>query len=272
VSEAAAALEARFVGAHQAESADLHFTTILIDRTLAIDAGGLASGLPLADQLAIENVLLTHRHWDHLKDLPALGFNVFSAAEAGCGVGGVDLWSDDDVLGTVRDLMLTSRFWMDFFAAPHPDKPVFRHRPIRLGAPFQVGDYTVDAIPINHGPPTTGYQVADRNGRRLYYTSDNGPGCGEHWATACPDVLVTECTFSNAQRELEGGRMHGHLCPSQLQIELETFRDRRGYVPRVFVVHVNPFYEVAIRPELADVARSVGVEIVIATEGDAIQV
>jgi hypothetical protein len=66
--------------------------------------------------------------------------------------------------------------------------------------------------------------------------------------------------------------MHGHLCPSQLQTELETFRARQGYVPRVYVVHVNPFYEEAIRCELADGARLLGAAIVIASEGDAIQV
>jgi ribonuclease BN (tRNA processing enzyme) len=265
-------LEARFVGTHQAESADKHFTSILIDGILAIDAGALASGLSLADQLAIEHVLITHRHWDHLKDLPALGFNRYSAAQSGRDVHVVDVWSDDDVLFTVRDLMLTSRYWIDFFAAPDPDKPIYRHRPIHPGKTFQVGDYDVEAIPINHGPPTNGYQVADRGGRKIYYTSDNGPGCGQHWASASPDVLVTECTFSNAQRGLEDGRMHGHLCPSQLQTELETFRARRGYVPRVYVVHVNPFYEEAIRRELADGARLLGAAIVIASEGDAIQV
>jgi ribonuclease BN (tRNA processing enzyme) len=265
-------LEARFVGAHQAESANLHFTSILIDETLAIDAGSLASGLTLAEQLAIEDVLLTHRHWDHLRDLPALGFNFYSAMQAGRDLPTVGLWCDDDVLVTIRELMLTSRFWIDFFAGTEPEKPTFRHQPTRIGAPFQVGDYVVEAIPINHGPPTTGYQIADRRGRKLYYTSDNGPGCGEHWASASPDVLVTECTFSNAQRELDGGRMHGHLCPSQLQVELETFRARRAYLPRIFVVHVNPFYEDAIRRELAEVVRSIVADIAVATEGESIQV
>jgi ribonuclease BN (tRNA processing enzyme) len=265
-------VEARIVGAHQAASADQHFTSILVDGKLAIDAGSLTSGLSLDEQLAIESVLLTHRHWDHLKDLPGLGFNLYSFAQAGRGSRSIDVWCSDDVRQTLADLLLSDRFWMNFFAVPDSTRPIFRHRPVVVGEPFPVGDYVVEAIPVNHAVPTAGYQVTDLAGRKLYYTSDNGPGCGEAWAGANPDLLVTECTFSNAQCGNDGGNMHGHLCPSQLQIELATFRARRGYLPRLAIVHVNPFYEAAIRAELAVVARELGASIDVAVEGDRIQV
>ncbi len=261
-------MEARFVGTHQGESRDLRFTTIVIDGRLAIDAGSLASGLSLDEQLAIENVLLTHRHWDHIKDMPGFGFNLFSFVAAGGRHRSVDVWCGDDTRVALGEFLLNPAYWMDFFREPDPTSPVFRHRLVSPGAPFPVGGYQVEAIPVSHGTVTTGYRVTDDSGRTFYYTSDNGPGSGAQWALAKPDLLVTECTFSNAQCGLDGGRMHGHLCPAQIQVELESFRAIRGYVPRVSVIHVNPFHEDAIRTELADVARSTGASIVVAREDD----
>jgi ribonuclease BN (tRNA processing enzyme) len=264
-------VEARIVGAHQSESAQLHFTSIVVDGRLAIDAGSLATGLSLDEQLAIEHVLLTHRHWDHVKDLPGFGFNRYSRSQAGAGGRPVDIWCSDDVLETLRELVLNEYYWIDFFAGPDPSRPVFHHRAVVSGGSFQVGGYQVESIPVNHSVPTTGYQVTDSAGRRLYYTSDNGPGCGEAWALAQPDLLVTECTVSNAQRAADDD-MHGHLCPSLLEGELRTFLARRGYLPRTAILHVNPFYESAIRAELAEVAGGLGASITVTVEGDRLQV
>ena len=63
----------QILGGHQVESAEGRATAFLIDQTIAIDAGGLAGGLTLAEQARIEAVLVTHYHFDHVTDLPFLG-------------------------------------------------------------------------------------------------------------------------------------------------------------------------------------------------------
>jgi ribonuclease BN (tRNA processing enzyme) len=63
-------MRVKILGAHQAESRDHHFTSILIDDRMAIDAGGLTSTLTFEEQPRLEAVLITHRHFDHVKDLP----------------------------------------------------------------------------------------------------------------------------------------------------------------------------------------------------------
>src|SRR5579859_5818797 len=75
-------VQVRIVGSHQSEAVDQHYTGLLIDGWLAIDAGSLASGLTLDEQLAVTDVLVTHQHWDHVKDLGGFGFNRFSAQSA----------------------------------------------------------------------------------------------------------------------------------------------------------------------------------------------
>src|SRR5437879_11496882 len=70
-------MQVRILGAHQGESRDVRFVAILIDNHLAIDAGGLTSSLTLDEQLAIEALLITHQHYDHIKDLPMLAHNLW---------------------------------------------------------------------------------------------------------------------------------------------------------------------------------------------------
>src|SRR3990170_8023408 len=65
----------KVLGAHQIETATTRCYAILIDGILAIDAGSLASSLTLDEQTAVRCLLLTHRHFDHVKDIASVGFN-----------------------------------------------------------------------------------------------------------------------------------------------------------------------------------------------------
>ena len=260
------------LGAHQSESRETAFTSLLVDEVLAIDAGSISSRLSLDEQLQIRDLLLTHRHWDHIKDVAAFGFNLFSRQRSGLGPHPVNLYGLADVREIVNRQLLTTDFWLDFFNPPDQADPVFHYHELAELTTINVGPYQVRAIPSNHGVPTIGFLVSDAAGRKLYYTSDNGPGSGQNWSLTDPDLLITECTYSNSRRHLEGGRMHGHLCPSQLRIELDVFGGARGYLPRVVIVHVNPFFEIAIRNELADVARDLTTSIELSTEGSTYQV
>ncbi len=257
----------RILGAHQSESRETAFTSMLVDDVLAIDAGSLSSRLSLDDQLRVRNVLLTHRHWDHVKDVPAFGYNLFSRVGAGQGPKQVDLYGLADVRQILDRHLMTTDYWLDFFNPPEVAPAVFQYHDVDESNNFDAAGYRVRAIPSNHGVPTIGFQVTDLAGRKVYYTSDNGPGSGENWKLANPDLLITECTYSNALRQVDGGRMHGHLCPSQLLLELEIFARARGYLPPLVVLHVNPFYESDIRRELAGVARDLATSIEVSTEG-----
>jgi ribonuclease BN (tRNA processing enzyme) len=265
-------VEVRVLGAHQCETATTGFTSFLVDRVVAVDAGSLSSTLTLDEQLAIRTVLLTHRHWDHVKDMPGLGFTVFSKSVAGYPLVPIDVFCLQDVRETLRAQTMGEGYWLDLFQVPDPDRPVFVHRPVSPGDDFSAGPYRVTTVQANHSVPAIGFQIADSAGRTMYYTSDNGPGCGRNWVKTKPDLLLTECTYSNAQRALDAGDMFGHLCPSQIEDELRYFRELKGYLPRVVIVHVNPFYEADVRRELAGVADRLGATIELAYEGMVLRV
>ena len=54
-----------------------------------------------------------------------------------------------------------------------------------------------------------------------------------------------------------------HLTPRFLEEALLAFKDRRGYLPKVLVTHLNPPWEADIRRELKPVAESLGVELIV---------
>jgi hypothetical protein len=59
----------------------------------------------------------------------------------------------------------------------------------------------------------------------------------------------------------------GHLTPDRFQKEMESFRELKGYLPQIVLVHVNPFDEKGIRAEIGEVARALKTTIRFGDEG-----
>src|SRR3989304_90618 len=68
-------MKVKILGAHNVETKTTHCTNLLVDDVLALDAGALSSTLSSRRQLKLKALLLTHLHYDHLKDVPMLAMN-----------------------------------------------------------------------------------------------------------------------------------------------------------------------------------------------------
>jgi ribonuclease BN (tRNA processing enzyme) len=257
-------MQFRVLGGHQVESSQGRPTAFLIDGRIAIDAGGLLGGLSMVEQGAIEAVLVTHFHFDHVRDLPFLGLAAFDAGRQ------IAVHCTDEVRLTLQRHLLCPPFWLDLFAGPNPAAPTFLHRPLAPGEPFALGGY--DVLPVenrHHSVPVVGYQVTAPGPRRLYYTGDCGPGIGDTWRLVDPDVLVTEVTMPDELGQV--ARQAGHLTPSTLEAELVALRREKGRLPRVLVCHVNQAREAAVLAQLEGVARRLHAPIDLAREGTLIE-
>ncbi len=69
-------MKVQFLGAHNCESLETRLVSLLVDDVLALEAGGLTSGLSFVAQLKLKGILLTHDHYDHIRDIPMLGMNL----------------------------------------------------------------------------------------------------------------------------------------------------------------------------------------------------
>src|SRR6478752_3147508 len=110
-------MQVRILGAHQGESRDMRFISILVDTHIAIDAGGLTSSLSLEEQHDLEAVLITHRHYDHVKDLPMLAHNLWETKS-------LHIYCTDDTRQAIQAHIFNDILW------PSMSAPSEQYRPI----------------------------------------------------------------------------------------------------------------------------------------------
>jgi ribonuclease BN (tRNA processing enzyme) len=248
----------RFLGAHNCESESSRLTSLLIDDFLAIDAGAITSSLSLEAQQKIKAILLTHQHYDHVRDIPALAMNLFLHGAR------TTIYSIPVVHKIVTSHLLDDEIYPSFHQRPRRS-PTLRFSIIKPLKAELIDGYSVLAVPVSHSTPAVGYQVTSPDGKVLFYTGDTGPGLASCWRQVSPQLLIIEVTAPDKYKE--GAAESGHLSPSLLKEELISFREIKGYLPRVVAVHMNPALEKEIAAEIAAVARELGCSITMGYEG-----
>ena len=248
----------KILGAHNCESSSARLTSLLIDGRLALDAGSLTSTLTLDEQSGLRSILLTHHHFDHVRDLCTLGMNVFTT-------GPVNIYAPQGVIDVISSYLFDGVMYVDFLHHPTPEKPALKLNPLEPHKEVIIEGYTVLPLPVKHSIPAVGYRVTAPDGRTLFYTGDTSRGLAQVWEAVSPDLLVTEVTVPNKYQK--AAEEHGHMSPRDLQSELADFKRIRGCLPPVVVVHMSPHIEDVIRQEIAQVAAELEAEITPGHEG-----
>lgn len=256
-------MKVRFLGAHNTESHNTRLASLLVDGVLALDAGSITSNLSFAQQLKLRAVLVTHHHYDHIRDIPLLAMNLFLNAAS------IDVYSIQSVGEELSSHLLNGSLYPRFMEEPE-GKPVINFHTVKPYQEFEAAGYSVLPLPVAHSVPAVGYQVTSADSKRLFYGGDTGPGLADCWRHISPRLIVIEVTAPNRFEQF--GREKGHLTPSLLRQELLDFQKARGYIPDVISVHMNPSPEAEIEAELAAVARELGNSISLAYEGRQINI
>jgi ribonuclease BN (tRNA processing enzyme) len=251
-------MDITILGAHNIESQNTRLMSLLIDGILAIDAGALTSSLSFLAQLKLKAVLLSHQHYDHVRDIPAIGMNCFLHETT------LDIYATQPVYESLVAHMLNNEVYSNFLKNP-AGNPTIRFNILEPGRTDTICDYRVLPLPVNHTKPTTGFEVTSPDGKTMFYTSDTGPGLADIWRQVSPQLLVIETTASN--RYESSALETGHLTPSLLRQELESFRDTKDYLPQTVLVHMNPLEEKRIEKEISEVAGALRADIKIGYEG-----
>jgi len=248
----------RVLGAHNCESQNSKLISLLIDDVLAIDAGALTSSLSLEAQQKIKAILLTHQHYDHIRDIPTIAMNFFLGGAT------IKVYSIPPVYDALATHLLNGELYPDFLQQP-PQNPTVRFTIIESDKLLQIEGYSILAVPVNHSTPTVGYQVVSPDGKVVFYTGDTGPGLADCWQRVSPQLLIAEVTAPD--RYKGWAAKSGHLTPSLLKQELTSFRELNGYLPQVVVVHMNPALEKEIEAEIAAAGEALSSSITLAYEG-----
>jgi len=251
-------MEIRILGAHNCESQSSKLTSLLIDDTLALDAGGLTSSLSFEAQRKLMAILLTHQHYDHIRDVPALAMNFFFQGNT------MNIYSTQPVYDALSNHLLNGKLYPKFLEK-RGQVPIMRFTKIEPYKPESVAGYSVLAVPVNHSVPSVGYQITSPDGKIVFYTGDTGAGLTDCWQHISPQLVIIEVTAPNRYDEF--AIRSGHLTPNLLQQELISFRELKGYLPQMALIHMNPDLENEIADEVAVVAQALSNPITLAYEG-----
>ena len=254
-------MEIQILGAHLAELKGARLTSLLIDGALVVDAGGLTSALSLPEQKKIKTVLLTHHHFDHTRDLVTL------AANAGYyWHGQLVVYALRYTLDIVTNCLLDGKIYTNFLEYPSKEKPTLILEAIEPYSRKTIAGYDVLAVPVKHSVPAVGYQITSSDVQHsnelsagLFYTSDTTVGISDCWQHISPQLLITEVAGPNKYGDWL--KKAGHLCAGFLKEELIQFRQLKGYLPRVIVIHIGNLFEQEIKEEVAQVAQELKADI-----------
>ena len=246
-------MELRVLGAHNMESKETRMESHLIDGVLLLDAGGPTRALTFQEQRGIRAIILSHRHFDHVRDLLPLG-----ATRRDTDVT-LEVFAIKDTVDFLQTRLRADPF-PDLLRKPSPENPALRLNVVEFYKEFKVLDYIAVAVPVPHSVPAAGFQVSSGD-VKLFYTGDTGRGLSDAWKHVSPSVLLTEVTFGN-ENQARADQV-GHMTPSGLAEVLTSFKKERGYMPRVIVSHINPPWESKVREELEVLPAQLGVEIVV---------
>jgi len=246
------------LGAHNCESQNSRLVSLLIDDVLALDAGGLTSSLSFSAQQKLKALLLTHQHYDHVRDIPTLAMNFALEGKT------INIYSTTSVYDAVSTHLLDGKLYPNFLKQPQ-DSPTIKFTTIEPYKLEQIEGYSILAVPVNHPGQTVGYQVTSPDGKTAFYTADTGPGLARCWKHVSPQLLIIEVTMPNRYEEL--AIRSEHLTPSLLKQELTDFLELKGYLPRIVLVHMNPNLEEEIEAEIAAVAKALNNSITLGYEG-----
>src|SRR3989304_9062504 len=160
----------RVLGCYGAEMPGYKTTGFLINDDTLLDAGTVVSVLNIEEQLKINNIIISHTHLDHIKDIQFLADNV-----AGKKNGHINLISTHGVLDILRANVLNNIIWPDFTTIPSKNGPILKFMPINEKEKLNLGDIIVQPVRTTHTVEAMGYIIKDKNGiplfaHRIYHT------------------------------------------------------------------------------------------------------
>lgn len=235
-------MKIRVLGSYGSRIPGYHTSSLLINDRLLLDAGTVTAALSLEQQLAIDDVLLTHAHLDHMVDLAFLVDNVLTLRSAPLRV-----WAPEPVLRAVHEHLFNDAVWPDFTRLPDAAAPALRLLPLPADQETEVAGTRVRWVRTNHPVFTAGYCLTEGE-TSLLYSGDTG-GTESLWrlARSCSRLAIAFIETSFPDRLAALAAASGHLTPATLRGELAKLG--RDEVP-VKIFHIKPQFLGEIVAEL----------------------
>jgi cAMP phosphodiesterase len=241
-------VELRVIGCHGGETPKHRTSAFVLDDRIAIDAGSLTSGMDLKAQFALQAVLVSHAHLDHVRDLATIADNRCQNDVPPLVIAGTK-----PTLDVLRKHFFNNLLWPDFSRIPSVRKPAIRYLELKPEKTVKIAGYEVRAIAVNHTIDCCAFVIRGPDGA-LAYSGDTGP-TERLWEVlnGVDDLkaLLMEVSFPNHQARL--ARVSGHHTPETLGRDLRKL-ERSKELP-VLLYHIKPSFQREVERECARLTR-----------------
>jgi ribonuclease BN (tRNA processing enzyme) len=222
----------RVLGCSGAVAKDCRTTSFLVDDHLLVDAGTGVGDLSLSEMAAIDDVLITHSHLDHIAHLPLMIDSV-----AGMRTQALRVHALPETIAALKQYIFNNHIWPDFTRIPNADHPFLSFHPLQCGDCLTIGNKSVEALPAVHTVPAVGYAIAADAGYWVFTgDTERNPAFWKRLDQLNVAMLVIETAFSN--REAELAHLSLHLSPTVLARELDHIDKTKRYP--IYITHTKP--------------------------------
>ena len=244
-------MQVRVLGCSGAIAKDCRTTSFLVDSDLLVDAGTGVGDLSLDEMGAIDDVVLTHSHLDHVAALPLMLDAVASRRNKPLRVHALRA-----TIEALRAHVFNNVIWPDFASIPSLEAPFVSFHDIVVGQELQLGTRApknIEVLPAVHTVPACGYAVRCAKGGPHWVVSgdtERNPAFWQRVNQLDVAMLVIETAFSNREQAL--ARRSLHLSPATLADELAHIAVDKGYP--IYITHTKPAETEEIMSQIAGLA------------------
>ena len=218
------------LGSYGGESVKCRMTCLLINDTIALDAGSLSQALPIERQRNVETVLLTHSHMDHTNSLPFFIENVYGKTSS------IEVHASSATIYSIRKHLFNNASWPDFTRLPNNLLPSILFSELEDEVPIVLNGVTFTPFCVDHLVPTFGYLI-EQDGVSVVWSSDTGPTV-RLWeiANAAPGLkaVCLDTSFDNSMQRIADLSLH--LTPQTMAQEIQKLMPE---VP-IYLHHLKP--------------------------------
>ena len=235
-------MKVRVLGCSGAISKNCRTTSFLIDGSILLDAGTGVGDLTLEEMSAIDHVLLTHSHLDHVAALPLMLDAVSSQRRRP-----VQIHALAATIDALQVHVFNNIIWPDFSVIPSSASPFLEYQAFVSGDVLNIDGTKIEVLPAHHTVPAVGFAVQGDTGWWVFSgdTERNPPFWSRinSMSVAC---LVIETAFSNRERDLALRSLH--LSPKTLAQELSRITVAEQYP--IYITHTKPHETSLIMAEI----------------------
>jgi ribonuclease BN (tRNA processing enzyme) len=240
-------VQVKIIGGHGGVTKNYSATSYLIDDSLLIDAGSVASGLDIVDQLKIDHILISHAHLDHTKDLAFICDNCFGLKDKP-----FEVYTHKTVHNAIKDHLFNETIWPDFSILPNKENPTMRFNEIESEKSLTLGEYKVTPVYVKHPGDAMGF-IIEKDDVAILFTQDTA-ATDRIWevghTTPNLKAIFCEVSFPNSLQNIAD--ISDHHTPSTMKEELKKMPKD---IP-VYLGHLKPNYQEQLIQEITDLGES----------------